>query len=147
MKIMQLRTERFGEINISKEDIYIFTKGIPGFEEHTGFVIIAPEDDQPFAFLQSVNDEKLNFLIADPFLFYPEYEFEIPSSALAELGVDSVEQVMVRSIINIDNSLESATINLVAPVVFNTSRRVAKQVVLGRTSYMTRHPLFATAEK
>lgn len=139
---MELQTSRFGQLTVSEDEIYAFTNGIPGFEDQTAFVVIAPEEDQPFAFLQSTADENLNFVITDPFLFYPEYDFEIPDAALTELQVDSIEQLMIRSIINIGEQLDAATINLVAPVVFNIDSRVGRQVVLGRTSYTTRHPLF-----
>ena len=50
---MKLQTSRFGQISISEDDIYTFSNGIPGFENQTTFVVVAPEEDEPFAFLQS----------------------------------------------------------------------------------------------
>ncbi|MFC5653077.1 flagellar assembly protein FliW [Paenibacillus solisilvae] len=139
---MELQTSRFGQLTVSEDEIYTFSNGIPGFEDQTSFVVVASEDDQPFAYLQSISDERLVFVIADPFFFYPDYDFELPESAVAELGVTSVDQVMIRSIISIGERLDTATINLVAPIVFNLGNQTAKQVVLGRTTYLTRHPLF-----
>lgn len=142
---MELTTSRFGLITIQESDIYSFSKGIPGFENQTRFVILAPEADEPFAYLQSVLNGELVFVIADPFLFYSDYEFEIPDSTLAELKVEHTEQVLVRSIITIPGDLENATLNLVAPLIINVEARLGKQIVLGKSSYTTKQPLFKPA--
>ncbi|SDX28398.1 flagellar assembly protein FliW [Paenibacillus sp. CF384] len=138
---MELQTSRFGKLTITDNEIYIFAQGLPGFEEHKSFIVIAPEDDHPFAFLQSTEDEKLSFIITDPFLFFPDYDFEIPESALVELEIAEVDQVVVRSILSVRDGLETATINLVAPVIINLDNHKGKQVVLGGSTYTTRHEL------
>jgi flagellar assembly factor FliW len=142
---MELQTSRFGVLQVDEEAIYTFSKGIPGFEEETRFIIVAPKEEEPFAFLQSTRNPDLAFVIADPFLFYADYDFELSGSIIAELGIESPEVVLVRSIITIPDELDKATINLVAPIIFNGPARSAKQVVLGKTPYSTRHPLFAAA--
>jgi len=143
---MKVTTSRFGEIEIEEEDIVAFPKGLPGFDSYTKYVIVSPEQDEPFAYLQSLQDKDLVFIITDPFLFYPEYDFELSESAVAELGIESPGNVLVRSIISIPNELDQATINLVAPIIINGETRLGKQVVLGKTPYQTRHPLFAAVE-
>ena len=147
MESMKLRSGRFGEISISEQDIFTFPRGIPGFENQKSFVVVAPEKDEPFAFLQSAVDEHLVFVIVDPFLFYPGYDFEIPESALAEMRIESEEQVIVRVIVNVQDKLEEASVNLVAPIVLNVKERLGKQVVLEKTNYTTKHYLFAVADR
>jgi flagellar assembly factor FliW len=142
---MELHTSRFGTLQIDEQTVYTFPKGLPGFEEETNFVIVAPKEEEPFAFLQSVHNSELAFVIADPFLFYADYDFELSDSIVAELGIDSPAEVLVRSIITVPDELDKATINLVAPIIFNGPAMTAKQVVLGNTPYTTRHPLFAAA--
>lgn len=144
---MIIKTGRFGELEVSDNEIYTFPKGIPGFEEQMLFFIVSPEEDEPFSFLQSVADGDLVFVIADPFLFRSDYDIELPESALAELQIESADQLMLRSIITIREDLDKATINLVAPIVFNVDTKVGKQVVLATSSYTTRHPLFPAVEK
>lgn len=85
--------------------------------------------------------------MADPFLFYPTYEFDLPESARELLQVEMMEQVSVRVIVSIKESLEQATINLVAPIVMNVEARTGKQVVLTKTTYSTKHPLFNLTER
>ena len=142
---MELQTSRFGKLQVEEGEIISFPKGIPGFEDHTGFLIVATEQDEPFVYLQSVQDGDLAFILSDPFLFYPGYEFELPDAAAAELGVESPEQLSVRCIISLQGDLDKSTINLVAPVIINVEARLGKQVVLGQSPYTTRHPLLAAA--
>jgi len=143
MPTMELRTSRFGTLQVEEREIYTFERGLPGFEQHKAFVIVSPEEDEPFAFLQSVSDPELAFIIVDPFLFYRDYDFELSDAVAEELKIESPEQVVVRAIISIRGELESATINLVAPIIINAEARLGKQVVLGKSPYTTRHPLFA----
>ncbi|SEN64739.1 flagellar assembly protein FliW [Paenibacillus sp. OV219] len=142
---MEIQTSRFGALSITEEEVYTFTKGLPGFEEESSFIIVSPEEDEPFSFLQSTRTAELVFIIADPFLFYSEYEFELPESATSELEIEHVDHVIIRSIINMSGDLDAATINLVAPVIFHAEKRKAKQVVLGQTKYAAKHPLFSAA--
>jgi len=143
---MKVMTSRFGEIEIEQADILTFPRGLPGFEACTQFVIISPEQDEPFSYLQSTQEEELVFIIADPFTFYVDYDFELTDGTVSELGIESPDDIVVRSIITIPDELEKATINLVAPIIINGTSRVGKQVVLGKTPYTTRHLLFAAAE-
>ncbi|AZN38524.1 flagellar assembly protein FliW [Paenibacillus albus] len=144
---MELQTSRFGTITVEEDMIYSFSNGIPGFEGENSFILISPEEDKPLSYLQSVNNGDLAFIITDPFVFYPEYDFELPESAIADLEIESVDQVIIQSIISINGDMEAATMNLIAPIVINTNNRVGKQVVLGNVSYTTKHPLFALADK
>jgi|CeladaMinimDraft_18_1061708.scaffolds.fasta_scaffold00758_8 flagellar assembly factor FliW len=140
---MELKTSRFGTIVVDEREIYAFERGIPGFEDHKAFVIVSPEEDEPFSFLQSVSDPDLAFIMIDPFLFYRHYEFELPDNVAQELKITTPEQVVVRAIVTIRDKLESSTINLVAPIIINAEARLGRQVVLDKSAYTTRHPLFA----
>jgi len=142
---MQIKTARFGELQIKNEDVYSFPRGIPGFDELKEYVIVSIEENEPFSFLQSVRDGEVAFLIADPFLFYPDYDFDLPDAAAAELRIESAEQLFIRSMISLRSDLGGSTINLVAPLVFNSAARLGRQVVLGKSPYTPKHPLFAAA--
>jgi len=140
---MELHTSRFGIVHLDEQAVYAFPKGLPGFEEETQFIIVAPKEEEPFAFLQSTKSPDLAFVIADPFLFYADYDFELSDGMMEELRIASPEDVLVRAIITVPDELDKATINLVAPIIFNGPAMLARQVVLGKTPYSTRHPLFA----
>jgi flagellar assembly factor FliW len=143
---MILSTLRFGELEIQEQEIVIFQYGLPGFEHLRQFVFVMPDTPLPFAFMQSVEQGETAFIVADPFLFFSDYDFELNESDKDELGIDKVEQVRVWSIVTVRERIEEATLNLLAPVVLNASAKRGKQIILGGTEYQTRHriPLVST---
>ncbi|MGG4049609.1 flagellar assembly protein FliW [Paenibacillus favisporus] len=121
-----------------EEQIYQFDKGLPGFEEYRKFALL-DMGEEPFSYLQSIDDMNVSFMLVNPFVFYPDYEFELSDPEAAELGID--DQVSVRNMVTIQEPLEQSTINLLAPLVLNPVKRTAKQIVLHQSSYQTRHLL------
>ncbi len=120
-----------------------FREGLPGFEDKHQFKLEFPEEGSPLCRLQSVEDEELAFILADPFVFYPSYEFQLPERAITELQIQSPEDIMVLVVVNVRDELATAMVNLVAPVVIHMESGQGKQLILTNTEYMTRHPLLA----
>lgn len=135
---MIIETASWGQMEVGEDQIYHFHKGIPGFEEEKEFAIL-PYENSPFSMMQSLIEPALSFLLADPFLFEPSYEFELPDHEAADLGVDT--NVLVRCIVTLQASMEESTINLLAPIVLNPDNTQAKQLVLQQAGYQTRHKL------
>lgn len=135
---MIIESLSMGTLEVSEEQIYHFTKGIPGFDEEADFALVALEES-PFWVLQSVKEPGHSFLLADPFAFYPSYEFELPDDEAEELGIES--EVLVRCIVTLKEQVDSSTINLLAPLIFNPGGHTGKQIVIHRTSYHTKHSL------
>jgi Uncharacterized protein conserved in bacteria len=127
-----------GKLNVEQDQIFHFPKGIPGFEQETDFAIIEVEEG-PFSYLQSLKTDALSFLLTDPFLFLPQYEFELPKAEAEELEIS--EAVTIRAIVTLRDKLEESTLNLLAPIVLNPVKRLGKQVVLHHSPYSTRHLL------
>lgn len=138
---MLLTSSQFGELNIAEDQVIAFPKGIPGFLDCKIYALIQLEDTL-FSYLQSVENPAVGFIIVDPFLFFPEYDFELPDITVEELGIVSTEQVMIRCIVTTHSNFQKSTINLVAPIVINTHNRQGKQLVLQRVPYQIKQPLF-----
>lgn len=135
---MIIETLTWGSLDVAENHLYHFAKGILGFDEETEFALI--DNEGLFVYLQSVKEKGLAFLLADPFAFYPDYEFELPEGDTTELKLGS--QVMVYCVITLKEQIEQSTINLLAPIVLNPDQRLGKQVVLHQTSYHTKHTLW-----
>lgn len=144
---MKIETTRFGEIEIREDDIYTFPDGIPGFEQDKRYAVLELEELDGFACLQCVDRGELSFIVVNPFVFYPEYEFNLPKTEAKRLGAAEPGDLSVWSIVTIKDKLESATVNLVAPIVLNERNRQGKQVILVDSSLNTRHALFRTAKE
>lgn len=138
---MKIDTLSWGELEVGEDQLYDFSKGIPGFEQENRFALIAAEEG-PFSYLQSLLTKELVFILADPFLFYSDYEFELPPSETEELAIS--EQLVVRCFITLQEQIEQSTINLLGPIVINPEKRLGKQVILHKSHYETRHSLWET---
>ncbi|MGB9826385.1 MAG: flagellar assembly protein FliW, partial [Desulfofundulus sp.] len=120
-----------------------FPAGLPGLPaELTAFELVAAEEDSPFFFLQSLQDENIGFILINPFALFPDYEFDLPDEEARALGVTSPEEAAVFCIVNASRGLAKATVNLLAPVVVNAATGTARQVVLLDERYSIKQPLF-----
>ncbi len=144
----KVNTSRFGEIEVDEKKIVRFKNGIPAFEDEHEFIILPYEDESPYYFMQSLKSPDLAFLLTIPFLFFPEYTFEIDDESVKELDIKNQENVFYYSMITIPNgSIRYMTANLVAPIVLNADNMQAKQVVLEKSYYTTKHRLFPEPAK
>src|SRR5690348_2136190 len=119
---MKMNTLRFGEIEVDPKDVIRFPSGLPGFETLSGFIIIKPDEELPFSFLQSIDDGDIAFIAMNPFISYPEYEFQLPKAVEQELKIESENDVMIWSIVSIHEEISRASLNLLAPVVINIKK-------------------------
>lgn len=136
---MNVRTTRFGDVEIAEDRVITFPKALPGFPERKRFCLLEPNDDACFFWLQSVEDPSLAFVVTDPGWFFPEYTVPVRAEQMEELGLKRLDDAQVFIIVNkVDESL---TGNLQGPLVINTMTRVAEQMVLADRKWTTRHVL------
>ncbi|WP_281883053.1 flagellar assembly protein FliW [Paenibacillus sp. YYML68] len=137
---MQLTTLRFGDIEIEEDKLIEFPTGMPGFEHLTKFALLTPDLSVPFSFMQSTEDGDISFIIADPFVYFSEYDFEVSETVQKELGISGESDVMVFSIVSISDE-DEFSLNLLAPVIVNTALKRGKQVILHQSAYKTKHAI------
>lgn len=137
---MLFKTKHFGEIDIEGNKIIDFKDGIPGFENSKKYIVLYDGDEtSPFRWLQSVDDGQLAFVVVNPFLILKDYDIEIPEEAVDGLNIESIEDVMVLSIVVVPDDISKMTMNLKAPVIINTKNNRGMQVVLDTDRYSVRH--------
>ena len=146
--MLKVNTSRFGEIEVDENNVVHFANGIPAFEGENEFVILPYDQESPYYFMQSLKSPDLAFLLTIPFLFFNDYTFEIDDATVKELGITDSENVFYYTMVTIPNgSIRYMTANLVAPIVLNGANMQAKQVVLEKSNYTTKHRLFPEAAK
>jgi len=144
---MKLHASNFGEIEIDEEDILTFPEGILGFEECKKFIVINnPDEENPFDWLQSVDNEDLAFVIMNPFFVFPDYDITIPESAIEKLKIKDETDVFVYTIVVVPENLEDMTTNLSGPIIINGREKLGKQVILEDNRYTTKHYIFKKEE-
>jgi len=145
---MIINTSRFGEVEIEECQVIVFPEGIPGFPGRQRFILLNEGlTDTPFWWLQNVDDGNLSFLTVEPTQIAPEYDFPIPQEMFVLLGLSTTPTVEALAIVSVpDGDLHRATVNLKAPVLINPETKLGGQLVLDRSPYAIRQPLFAAAE-
>ncbi|HBK85199.1 MAG TPA: flagellar assembly protein FliW [Firmicutes bacterium] len=142
---MQLQTKRFGQITIDPELIFTFPDGLPGFPvEHRFALLRIGLDDTPFIWMQSIGNPDLCFLLVDPQAAFNHYAVAISDTEAEQIQCAQGVEVQVLCIVSVPNGdLHQATVNLKAPLWFNTESRLALQSIIDNDAYSIRHPLFA----
>ncbi len=138
---MKLQTKNFGEIEVNENETIIFENGIPGFEDKTKFTLITNSDNQAFCWLQSLEDSSLAFVLLDVGSVMPEYNPQIESNNLNDIGkIDN--NLLIYNVVVIPEKAEEMSVNLKAPIVINTDSRKGKQVIVNNDEYAVKHYIF-----
>lgn len=123
------------------QDIIRFNKGIPGFEDLKKYIIMDIEENRDFKVLQSVEDKDIGFVVTVPFMFYEDYEVNINDDIIKRLEIENEEDVLILSIVTINEDIKKSTINLQAPLIINMKTRLGEQYIDQRERYKIKSPL------
>jgi flagellar assembly factor FliW len=110
-----------------------FPSGIPGFESHRRFVLIASAELSPLGCLKAVDSSDVSFLVIDPRLLSFGYDVTLSDSERARLGAGPDDSLLWLAIVTITES--DATANLRAPVIINPARMLGCQVIRENDQY------------
>ena len=144
---MIVNTTRFGNLEISEEKVVTFPFGLPGFNGCVKWCLLHPEDNISVNWLQSVEDPAVALIIADPDVYFDNYDVRVDARELAPIGVEpgDVEgqppPIALRVVLSVDPKNSELTANLGAPILINLQSRQAMQMPLARGAYSMRQPL------
>jgi len=127
---VKVTTARFGELEITEEQIYILASPIPGFPTTKSFFFIQKENIAPFQWMQSIEESDLTFVVVEPRYFFHDYYPAISGGELKELGIGRVEEAMLMVIVVLPEDMTKMTANLRGPLVINSATRRMKQVFI-----------------
>lgn len=140
---MEVRTTRFGVLDIAEDRVITFPKGMLGFPDKIRFCLLEPGEDACFFWLQCLDDPSLAFVVTDPTMFVPEYSVPIRPEQAEHLKLAQLEDAQVFVIVNkVEDQL---TGNLQGPLIINTLNKFGEQMVLAEKKWTTRHPLVRVA--
>jgi flagellar assembly factor FliW len=141
---MDVRTTRFGVIQIAEDRVIHFPKGLLGFSQCKRYCLLEPGEEACFFWLQSLDEPGLAFVVTDPSLFVPDYSVPIRPEQMSDMKLAKLDDAQVFAIVNkVENQL---TGNLQGPLVINTVTREGEQMVLAEKRWTTRHPLLRVGE-
>ena len=140
-QLKEIKTKFHDTIEVDLSKAWHFPKGLPGFEEEEEFVILPIGENQEFQVMQSTKEAGVAFVVANPYKIVEDYDFKIDEPTVDLLEIKSPEELMVLGIVFIKEPFEESTINLQAPLLFQTKNRKAKQMVLNDKRYLIKHPV------
>jgi flagellar assembly factor FliW len=145
---MKIETSRFGEIEVTQDFLFELVSPILGYEEEKGFVLIEHKAKSCFKWLQSVKTPDLAFAVTVPGLFGIDYVFELPDNIQEDLSIETADEILALNIVLIPHeNPRASTVNLLAPLIFNTTTKKGAQVVLTGSDFKVQFPLFENKEK
>ena len=120
---------RLGSVIIKAEQVIQFPRGLIGFEGLHEFVLLQIRDGSPFLLLQSIEDERLGLIVADPYSFLSNYQIAVSKSEEKFLNLQDRKDLTVLVTVSIPpGKPEKTTLNLTGPILINTRNKLGIQV-------------------
>lgn len=145
---MEIKTTRFGQVEIDETLIITVPEGILGFEDFTRYIILDHLDkESPFKWFQSIDDPSLAFVITDPLIFVPTYKAKVPKEEVSSIDLSDASKALIVVIVNIKRDHSEITVNLQGPIVINVEKKLAKQMVIRGSEYSVRHVIYSRKQE
>ncbi|MBQ8693655.1 MAG: flagellar assembly protein FliW [Synergistaceae bacterium] len=142
---MQIKTERFGDVNYNSNDVLNFPRGIPAFEDKLNWILVG-NDDNAVKWLQSVDDGELALPVTSPDAVQSDYNARIPDDEIALISDNKPCNPADLALLIVVSIPELApwnmTANLRAPILINLKTHKAVQVIALNEEYPIRHIVF-----
>lgn len=143
-EVIRFESRRVGPVEVSESDVVVF-EALPGFADKQRYVLMEHAPDSQFAWLVSLEDADLAFVVASPWTFFPHYDPPVEREHLASLGIERRDDVELLCIVSLSG--KEIFLNLAAPLLINAATRKGMQVVSDDPRYTTRAALPALEER
>lgn len=139
---MTVNTRDFGEQEIAEDNILNFPNGIYAFEDQHRFVMFSPLGNDVFpAWLQSLDNESLCFIVFDPEQLVKDYSVTADAESAAAIEKESGTSVRYLSLAVVPEEYKNTTIYLISPIMINADKMLAAQVIAAE-DYPIKFPVF-----
>ncbi|NJN94356.1 MAG: flagellar assembly protein FliW [Anaerolineales bacterium] len=128
-----------------------FPSGLIGLTEWKRFVLMRHPDGDPLCLLQSLEDTRLSFVLADPRQIIPDYQISLSQADLQALQLldyngrkDWLEEGILNPycILSVQEEPFLVTANLLGPLLVNGKAGIGRQIILSNLGYETRYTLY-----
>ena len=97
---MQVQTTRFGTVEVAEERVLTFPSGLLGFASYRRFVLLQPDEEGVFYWLQSADTPELAFVVTDPCLWADDYQSVIRQEQLDMMDIPGIAGAQLFVIVN-----------------------------------------------
>ena len=144
--MLTIDTRNFGRLEYGAEAVLSFPAGLYAFEDQKEFLVIEQSESAPIVFLQSLSEPGLSFMMLPVQVVDPAYRLTLSEEDFSALGFPEGQAPQLGRDITCLILLtagrdQSATCNLLAPVVINHASRRGLQLIQIDSGYSHQHPL------
>ena len=139
---MEIISPIHGKITYEENEIITFEKGIPGFPNLKKYIIREALEDSLFSIIQSVEDKDIGFVLISPFTVKENYEINLNEDIIKNLNIQKEEDVILYSLVTLNENMENITANLKAPLVININDKKGEQYILDKEEYDIKTKVF-----
>ncbi len=139
---MIVNTRDFGEQEIAEENILHFPDGIYAFEDQHRFVMFSPLGNDVFpAWLQSLDNESLCFIVFDPEQIVKDYSVTADADSVKAIEKAPGTSIRYLSLAVVPEEYKNTTVNLKSPIMINADKMLAAQIIAAE-DYPIKFPVF-----
>jgi flagellar assembly factor FliW len=121
-------------------DMVLLPYGLLGFERIKNYRLIGRKEEEPFLWLQMLENAQYAFLLLPARLVVPDYAPDLDQDDLDFLDLTYGSEALVLNILTLGD--REGAINLKAPIIINTRTWIGKQVIpADAADYSGRHPV------
>lgn len=135
-----VKSRLLGDLVVSDHARLDFPRGLLGLAAQRGFALVTTEREGLY-WLQSLQEPALTFLLADPFLFFPQLTVDVSDPDVAAIGATTPSDVLLLAIVTMGSTDTPATANLQGPLVINLRTRLGRQIAVADPLAPVRAPL------
>jgi flagellar assembly factor FliW len=106
------------------------TGGLAGFPDTERYALVELPEASPLFLLRSLDEPGLEFVVAPPAVFFSDYAPELDDATVERLGIADGADVLLLVVLTVGSGIDTATANLLAPIVINQRTRTAAQAVV-----------------
>jgi len=115
------------KLPVKKENVISMPLGLLGFEQVKKYVLLITPEEEPFQWLQMLDQANQGFIVVSPATVVPDYAPDIAQADIEFLGIQSPAEALLLNIVTVRNG--QATVNLKGPIVINRKTLVGKQCI------------------
>ena len=136
-----VRSCRFGNLAVPADRVVRFIRPVVGFPNLEHYAVIEEAQTAPVMWLQALGAPEVLLPVVDACLVTGNYSVELSDEEARELGLRRAEDARLLLVMTLHPDPARITVNLRAPIVWNTRGAVAMQLVLQDSTLSVRHPV------
>lgn len=127
--MIELKTSRFGTLNVEEQTIIDFPEGLLGFPTLHRFILMDYKDTT-LKWLQCVDDPDIAFIVVPPQDFIKKFEIVIDDVTRGAIKLQSDDDLGVLVILRVEN--DEVIANMDGPLAINSRHRIGVQALANK---------------